>query len=658
MATKISQLLFDEAVRENIEEFEMSGEEALADTIEQFKLSGVDLTGIKLRVPGSEAEEAAAVEAAKAKVQTSLEALAECSGLSLMPEGDKPAVVEKSAEEKGAEERKIVEALFGEIMPKPVVEEDVEAEEAGDAEGDVPLEAEKEVAGEAEVAAVAAEAAAAAAAAEEALAAADKGEEEAKDAAADADAVAVVKESTEEAGEPAIAPAPSVELDECDDCGGKGVDLVRESGKCGHCETESDPEAKAAAIAAREAIEAILRRREQVIKLGTADELPSFAEAAEELSGEREAAMLAALAAVNEAVADEDWRAFAGKAGGMWQAVEVVAYYRRTRSVVLAGLRLLTTLLHKCDENRMRVGFVGARSIVLLLDAFREDEEVTTAALSVAKMACLKNEKAKVAFAEMGISPLLVHALGRYGENATTVKEACWAIILLVNRDDLRAEACKGFVHARGLFDDGLIPVLLPTLKAHEDSEELVSLVFNAIKHMAVNNDICKSIAVDEYLLVLLEALDKHRSIEKLAQRGAAMLKTLAFSDDQKRAIAAKGGIGLLLKLLHAHGGSAGVVNQVLAATASLLLRQPDIAKMVADADGIGMLVRAMAVHKDDAQVMRSGSLFVRNMVVHNAEHIPLLLEEGVEPLLQDARRRFHICVDVAYAALRDMGRV
>ena len=44
MATKrITQEAFDEAVRENIDEFEMEREEAIADAVTQFESQGVDL---------------------------------------------------------------------------------------------------------------------------------------------------------------------------------------------------------------------------------------------------------------------------------------------------------------------------------------------------------------------------------------------------------------------------------------------------------------------------------------------------------------------------------------------------------------------------------------------------------------------------------------
>lgn len=45
---RVSQETFDEVVRENIEEFEMSAEEALKDAIDQFSKQGVDLSVIDL----------------------------------------------------------------------------------------------------------------------------------------------------------------------------------------------------------------------------------------------------------------------------------------------------------------------------------------------------------------------------------------------------------------------------------------------------------------------------------------------------------------------------------------------------------------------------------------------------------------------------------
>ena len=46
-AKKISQDTFNEAVRENQEEFESNLEEAIADTITEFELIGADLSGVK-----------------------------------------------------------------------------------------------------------------------------------------------------------------------------------------------------------------------------------------------------------------------------------------------------------------------------------------------------------------------------------------------------------------------------------------------------------------------------------------------------------------------------------------------------------------------------------------------------------------------------------
>jgi len=44
--SKITQLIFDEAVKENMQEFEMDVEEAIKDTVKQFEMQGVDLSNI------------------------------------------------------------------------------------------------------------------------------------------------------------------------------------------------------------------------------------------------------------------------------------------------------------------------------------------------------------------------------------------------------------------------------------------------------------------------------------------------------------------------------------------------------------------------------------------------------------------------------------
>lgn len=51
---QISQETFDECVRENVDEFEMSTAEAVADAVQQFESQGVDLSNIIKRAPTSE----------------------------------------------------------------------------------------------------------------------------------------------------------------------------------------------------------------------------------------------------------------------------------------------------------------------------------------------------------------------------------------------------------------------------------------------------------------------------------------------------------------------------------------------------------------------------------------------------------------------------
>ena len=54
---RISQETFDQAVQENIDDFEMTPEEALADAITQFEAQGINLNNVVRRVPGAGAED-------------------------------------------------------------------------------------------------------------------------------------------------------------------------------------------------------------------------------------------------------------------------------------------------------------------------------------------------------------------------------------------------------------------------------------------------------------------------------------------------------------------------------------------------------------------------------------------------------------------------
>ena len=63
---RISQAAFDDAVRENIEDFDLPPDEAVQAAVEEFALQGVDLTGIVKRAGGVNLEEHPAVVATRA----------------------------------------------------------------------------------------------------------------------------------------------------------------------------------------------------------------------------------------------------------------------------------------------------------------------------------------------------------------------------------------------------------------------------------------------------------------------------------------------------------------------------------------------------------------------------------------------------------------
>merc|ERR1711988_679732 len=64
MRLTISQETFDEAVKENMDDFEMEFEEALQESIDQFTTQGVDLSNIKKDDPNTRVNVGAGVKAA------------------------------------------------------------------------------------------------------------------------------------------------------------------------------------------------------------------------------------------------------------------------------------------------------------------------------------------------------------------------------------------------------------------------------------------------------------------------------------------------------------------------------------------------------------------------------------------------------------------
>ncbi|CAI7795295.1 unnamed protein product [Closterium sp. NIES-54] len=141
----------------------------------------------------------------------------------------------------------------------------------------------------------------------------------------------------------------------------------------------------------------------------------------------------------------------------------------------------------------------------------------------------------------------------------------CGAVRALVTNDDVRVAASNTFSNARTMADAGAVHVLLTAAAAFPAHVAVLPAVLAALKAIAVNEDICRSIAalsgVPLVLAHLRAALASHCS--PLAAPSAALLAQLAGSDANKVLIVETGGIPVLVEAVKAFVDDGAVLQEV-----------------------------------------------------------------------------------------------
>ncbi|GJP80169.1 hypothetical protein CLOP_g10392 [Closterium sp. NIES-67] len=297
-----------------------------------------------------------------------------------------------------------------------------------------------------------------------------------------------------------------------------------------------------------------------------------------------------------------------------------------------------------------------------------------TAAACTVRAACTENEVIKEALMEGAVHVAILNAVGgilkKKGSadvdtSAADVAEAgsamcacCGALRSLVTNDDVRVAASKTFTNARTMAEAGAADVLLGAAAAFSNDVSVLPSVLAALKAIAVNEDICRSIAsqagVPLVLGQLRVALALHCS--SLAAPSASLLAQLAGSDANKALIVEAGGMPLLVDAMKAFLHHGAVLQELLACMAALTLRNPAHAAAAVAAGVLDAAVDAMEGRGATAGSQWQACQVLRNLAVRNPEHRPMMVEMGLEALIRKVKAKHRSCRDVCSAALRDMG--
>ncbi|KAJ4833589.1 hypothetical protein Tsubulata_009203 [Turnera subulata] len=288
------------------------------------------------------------------------------------------------------------------------------------------------------------------------------------------------------------------------------------------------------------------------------------------------------------------------------------------------ALNTLGLLLHDMQSTEAFRSCNGPRVLVSILKDGTENVEVLKSAFSVVAAASTGNEVVKAEFMELKIDEIILQVLGRHGGKGGggCVLSVYDAIVALLTPDDPRVVASEVYGYARRFAKIGIATALVESLHGGLAADGLVSATI-ALKAVAVNDSICKSIAESGGIDVMLQCIDDsgEQGNKIVARTCCSLLSKLAGSDSNKTAIVEKGGLKKLIQLSNRFSDDPSVLQEVMSIIRVICLRSPDNAALAIEAGAGELAIQAMENFPAAPQLQKNSCLMIRNLVVRNPEN-------------------------------------
>ncbi|KAF3435360.1 hypothetical protein FNV43_RR22449 [Rhamnella rubrinervis] len=355
---------------------------------------------------------------------------------------------------------------------------------------------------------------------------------------------------------------------------------------------------------------------------------------------------------------------------------------------LVSALKAMAALVHDLQSAETFRTSGGASIVVGILNDGSQTLDVLNSGFSVVAAASTGNEILKESFMELKIDELILEVLNRQSKGS--IQSLYDAIRVLLTSDDNRVVASQVYGYARKFAKIGIAGTLVDSLRAGLSSPSIVSTSI-ALKAVAVNDEICKSIADNGGIDALLQCIDEsgEQGNNTVAKVCCSLLSKLAGSDTNKSAIVEKGGMDRLVKLSTRFSDDPSVLQEIMSVISVLSLRSPENAARAIEAGAGDLAIQAMQKFPAAQQMQKHACLMIRNLVVRNLEnrqvfyisisHISsilpisiflaynfcvthllsyrtLLLNNGVEKHIRKAKQSHESCKDAATDALRDLG--
>ncbi|KAM7250711.1 hypothetical protein ACFE04_022594 [Oxalis oulophora] len=324
-------------------------------------------------------------------------------------------------------------------------------------------------------------------------------------------------------------------------------------------------------------------------------------------------------------------------------------------SLLLSGLKTLALLINDVQSTETFRTSEGPKIVVDIISNQNKNLGILNSCFAVVSAAATGNEVVKESFMELKIDDLILQMLNKQ----ISVQSVYDAIRVLLTPDDNRVLASQTFAFARRFAKLGIAEALVDSLHAGLTSQSLVSATI-ALKAVAVNDEICKSIADKGGIDVLLQCIDdsSQQGNKIVAKNCCSLLTKLAGSDSNKNCIVEKGGMNKLIHLAARFSDDPSVLQEVMLVISVLCLRSPDNAAHATEAGAGDFAIQAMQSFPAAQQLQKNACIMIRNLVVRNSENrqLTLLLNNGIEKIIRKVKQNNASCKEAATDALRDLG--
>ncbi|KAJ3695860.1 hypothetical protein LUZ60_001237 [Juncus effusus] len=352
---------------------------------------------------------------------------------------------------------------------------------------------------------------------------------------------------------------------------------------------------------------------------------------------------------------ESDNATIAARNGGVEQIISLCSSLDSKFDILIASaLKALSSIICDLQSSESFRQIDGPKLAMDILRKNSKSFDIRSSVFSVIASASAGNEVVKELFMLLKVDEILLESVKEKLNN--NLQSLYDAIRVLLTQDDFRVAASQVFGYARKLAKLGLADALVNALHNGVNSSCLPSACA-ALKAVAVNDEICKSIAESGGIDVMLQCIDEssEQGSRVIAKSCCSLLHKLAGSDANKIAIVQKGGLDKLIKLSSRFSDDPSVIQEVMAIVTVLSLRLPENAAKAMEA-GIGDLtMQSMVDFPTSYQMQKQACLMIRNLVVRNPENRVIFLNGGIEKLIRKAKG-MQGCKDAATDALRDLG--